>query len=199
MLDKKQEGENKKETPVPNADEDDDDKQNADDDDDENTDDDNENTEGGSEEEKPTVMNADSIDALVRARAAMSRRSIRSAAWSGSSARHARFRPRFRSFASSAPDTVISGSSRRMSRRARFGTGDATLIGFGRMAFAYEGFAHDMTTGTVDPHKVCIACSKCTEIMRAGGTTGCPIRDQEIYLPIYRETCNEKIKGRRRL
>lgn len=73
MLDKKQEGENKKETPVPNADEDDDDKQNADDDDDENTDDDNENTEGGSEEEKPTVMNADSIDALVRARAAMSR------------------------------------------------------------------------------------------------------------------------------
>ena len=70
--------------------------------------------------------------------------------------------------------------------------GDATLIGFGRMAFAYEGFAHDMTTGTVDPHKVCIACSKCTEIMRAGGTTGCPIRDQEIYLPIYRETCMKK-------
>lgn len=72
MLDKKQEGENKEETPVPNADEDDDEKQNADDDD-ENNDDDDENAEGGSEEEKPTVMNADSIDALVRARAAMSR------------------------------------------------------------------------------------------------------------------------------
>ena len=70
--------------------------------------------------------------------------------------------------------------------------GDATLIGFGRMAFAYEGFAHDMLAGTVDPHKVCIACSKCTEIMRAGSTTGCPIRDQEIYLPIYREACMKK-------
>jgi len=68
----------------------------------------------------------------------------------------------------------------------------ATLIGFGRMAFAYEGFANDMIAGTMDPHKVCIACSKCTEIMRAGGTTGCPIRDQEIYLPIYRETCMKK-------
>lgn len=68
----------------------------------------------------------------------------------------------------------------------------ATLIGFGRMAFAYDGFADDMITGTVDPNKVCIACSKCTEIMRAGGTTGCPIRDQDPYLAIYRATCMKK-------
>ena len=67
--------------------------------------------------------------------------------------------------------------------------GDAALVGFGRMAFAYDGFASDMIAGTVDKHKVCIACSKCTEIMRAGGTTGCPIRDQEVYLPIYRQYC----------
>lgn len=68
----------------------------------------------------------------------------------------------------------------------------ASLIGFGRMAFAYEGFAHDMITGHIDKNKVCIACSKCTEIMRAGGTTGCPIRDQEIYLPLYRQYCMKK-------
>ena len=68
----------------------------------------------------------------------------------------------------------------------------ASLIGFGRMAFAYDGFAHDMITGHIDKNKVCIACSKCTEIMRAGGTTGCPIRDQEIYLPIYRQYCMKK-------
>lgn len=70
--------------------------------------------------------------------------------------------------------------------------GDATLIGFGRMAFAYDGFARDMIAGKIDKNKVCIACSKCTEIMRAGGTTGCPIRDQEIYLPIYRQYCMKK-------
>ncbi|MBQ0010795.1 MAG: flavin oxidoreductase/NADH oxidase [Ruminococcus sp.] len=70
--------------------------------------------------------------------------------------------------------------------------GCATLIGFGRMAFAYEGFANDFIAGKIDPKKVCISCSKCTEIMRAGGTTGCPIRDQEIYLPIYRKLCMKK-------
>lgn len=70
--------------------------------------------------------------------------------------------------------------------------GGASLIGFGRMAFAYDGFAHDMITGHIDKNKVCIACSKCTEIMRAGGTTGCPIRDQEIYLPLYRQYCMKK-------
>ena len=70
--------------------------------------------------------------------------------------------------------------------------GDATLIGFGRMAFAYDDFARDMIAGEVHKNKVCIACSKCTEIMRAGGTTGCPIRDQEIYLPIYRQYCMKK-------
>ena len=70
--------------------------------------------------------------------------------------------------------------------------GYSTMIGFGRMAFAYEGFAKDFISGNIDPKKTCLACSKCTEIMRAGGTTGCPLRDQEIYLPIYRYVCMKK-------
>lgn len=69
MLDKKQEGEcEDKPDAAANADDDDDEQQNADDDDEENTDDDDEDANEGDK-----VMNADSIDALVRARAAMSR------------------------------------------------------------------------------------------------------------------------------
>ncbi len=70
--------------------------------------------------------------------------------------------------------------------------GSASMIGFGRMAFAYENFANDMLAGKMDPYKVCIACSKCAEIKKRSGHTGCPIRDQELYLPIYRELCMQK-------
>lgn len=65
----------------------------------------------------------------------------------------------------------------------------AKMIGFGRMAFAYDTFAKDMIEGKVDPRKVCIACSKCAELKKRSLHTGCPIRDQEIYLPLYREHC----------
>lgn len=65
--------------------------------------------------------------------------------------------------------------------------GCADLIGFGRMAFAYEKFAHDMINGTFDGSLACITCSKCTELMRHGSVTGCPIRDQDPYLEIYRK------------
>jgi hypothetical protein len=39
----------------------------------------------------------------------------------------------------------------------------------------------------MDRKKCCIACSKCTEIMRDGGKTGCVVKDAEVYGPIYRE------------
>ena len=65
--------------------------------------------------------------------------------------------------------------------------GYADIAGFGRMAFAYDTFAKDMIAGKFDAGKTCITCSKCTELMRHGSVTGCPIRDQEIYLPIYRK------------
>ena len=60
------------------------------------------------------------------------------------------------------------------------------LAGFGRQAFAYPDFAADITEkGGMVRSKCCITCSKCTVIMRDGGTTGCVIKDSEVYLPIY--------------
>ena len=71
-------------------------------------------------------------------------------------------------------------------------SGMTTLVGFGRMAFAYPDFATAMMNGTFDKSKSCITCSKCTELMRTHHSTGCPIRDQEIYLPLYRKYCQGK-------
>lgn len=64
----------------------------------------------------------------------------------------------------------------------------ATVIGLGRLAFAYPTFARDlMEHGKIFPEKTCIACSKCTQIMRDNGRTGCVVRDAGTYAPIYRE------------
>lgn len=71
-------------------------------------------------------------------------------------------------------------------------TGKADIIGFGRMAFAYENFAKDILNGFMDKNKSCISCGNCTKIMRANGTTGCPVRDQEVYLPIFMKYCKGK-------
>jgi len=65
--------------------------------------------------------------------------------------------------------------------------GLATVIGAGRMAFAYPDFARDIIEkGGMDPDKVCICCSGCTQIMRDGGMIGCVVRDDKIYGPIFR-------------
>jgi 2,4-dienoyl-CoA reductase-like NADH-dependent reductase (Old Yellow Enzyme family) len=65
------------------------------------------------------------------------------------------------------------------------------MAGFGRTVFAYPDFARDIIqNGTMDKNKICLCCSKCTEIMRtAGGTPGCVIRDKEVYSPIYIKQC----------
>ena len=65
------------------------------------------------------------------------------------------------------------------------------FAGFGRTIFAYPDFANDiLKNGGMDKNKICICCSKCTEIMRKpGGTPGCIIRDRDMYLPIYKEFC----------
>jgi len=69
--------------------------------------------------------------------------------------------------------------------------GGFDFAGFGRTVFAYPDFAKDiLTKGGMDQNKICICCSKCTEIMRTpGGTPGCVIRDREIYGPIYQKQC----------
>lgn len=66
--------------------------------------------------------------------------------------------------------------------------GMAGIIGAGRMALAYPDFAKDiLIKGKLDPNKVCIACSACSQIMRDGGTIGCVVRDNKIYGPIYKK------------
>ncbi len=72
------------------------------------------------------------------------------------------------------------------------GSGMISAAGFGRMAFAYDGFAKDLIAGDMKPNKCCLTCGKCTELMRAFTTTGCPIRDSEVYAPIYKAAMNRK-------
>ncbi len=69
---------------------------------------------------------------------------------------------------------------------ANLQAGRISLVGMGREAFAYPDAPEDVfTKGVLDPGKVCIACSKCTQIMRDHGRTGCVVRDRDVYLPLY--------------
>ena len=63
-----------------------------------------------------------------------------------------------------------------------------TMVGLGREAFAYPDAPRDiMEKGKMNPRKVCITCSKCTQLMRDHSYTGCVVRDAEIYLKMYNE------------
>ncbi|HHY81962.1 MAG TPA: NADH:flavin oxidoreductase [Clostridiales bacterium] len=63
-----------------------------------------------------------------------------------------------------------------------------SLAGFGRQSFAYPDFPRDIyKQGSMIRSKCCIACGKCSEIMRYGGKTGCVIKDSAVYLPLYNE------------
>jgi NADPH-dependent glutamate synthase beta subunit-like oxidoreductase/2,4-dienoyl-CoA reductase-like NADH-dependent reductase (Old Yellow Enzyme family) len=65
--------------------------------------------------------------------------------------------------------------------------GRVTIVGGGRMAFAYPDFARDIVAkGKMAPEKVCVGCSACTQIMRDAGRTGCVVRDNAVYGPIFR-------------
>ncbi|MCX7604346.1 MAG: FAD-dependent oxidoreductase [Bryobacteraceae bacterium] len=65
--------------------------------------------------------------------------------------------------------------------------GWVSLVGGGRMAFAYPDFPRELLEGRrLDPARVCVACSACTQIMRDGGRSGCVPRDAAIYEPIYK-------------
>lgn len=69
--------------------------------------------------------------------------------------------------------------------------GKFDFAGFGRTILAYPDFANDtIKYGAMKKEKICICCSKGTEIMRKpGGTPGCVIRDKDVYLPIYQKLC----------
>jgi len=60
--------------------------------------------------------------------------------------------------------------------------GRVSVVGVGRMALAYPDFARDLAEhGVLDRRKSCVGCSGCTELMWAGGPTGCIVRDPDLY------------------
>lgn len=67
----------------------------------------------------------------------------------------------------------------------------ASLIGFGRMAMGYPDLANALMDGTFDYKKSCTTCGNCYKLLRALAPTGCPTRDQEVYLPILRKVLDK--------
>lgn len=65
-------------------------------------------------------------------------------------------------------------------RQLRDGVCD--MVGYGRMWLAYPTFYRDYRNGAFDPKKCCLACSKCTELMRAKQVSGCA-----VFNEYYRE------------
>ena len=66
--------------------------------------------------------------------------------------------------------------------------GVASFAGFGRLTFAYPDFYKDyLEKGYLEKNKVCLKCSKCSQLRRAGTVAGCPIRDGEVYMPYYQK------------
>jgi len=93
------------------------------------------------------------------------------------------------------PDLTVVGSGYSWLRQyfphfaaAAVSRGWVSIVGLGRGAVAYPDFARDiLRTGAMDRHKVCVACSSCTQIMRDGGGTGCVVRDSDVYAPILKQ------------
>ncbi len=66
--------------------------------------------------------------------------------------------------------------------------GRCRMVGFGRGSIAYPDAPRDIIAeGRMQPNKCCVACSRCTQIMRDHGRTGCVIRNAEIYAPLYKQ------------
>ena len=71
--------------------------------------------------------------------------------------------------------------------------GRAKLIGFGREILAYPDFCNDIIKkGGFERTKQCVACSKCGEMKREISICGCPIRDTEYYLQMYKDIQKNK-------
>jgi 2,4-dienoyl-CoA reductase (NADPH2) len=93
------------------------------------------------------------------------------------------------------PDTTVIGSGyswlRQFIPQISAGVitqGWASMVGLGRMAFAYPDFARDiLTSGQLDKARCCLTCSVCTQLMRDGKFTGCTVRDQQVYGSILQE------------
>jgi len=70
---------------------------------------------------------------------------------------------------------------------AELEAGNATLLGLGRSSLAYPDAPRDlMGKGRLLPDRVCIACSRCSELLGRGRPTGCVIRDSDAFGEEYR-------------
>jgi 2,4-dienoyl-CoA reductase-like NADH-dependent reductase (Old Yellow Enzyme family) len=71
---------------------------------------------------------------------------------------------------------------------ANLQAGTARMVGFGRGSIAYPDAPRDVLfDGAMQAGKCCVACSRCTQIMRDHGRTGCVIRNAKIYGPLYQQ------------
>lgn len=88
-----------------------------------------------------------------------------------------------------APQAVVVGSGYSWLRHlwphvaaAELRQGHAHVVGVGRQGFAYPDFAKEIiATGLLARGHSCIACSKCSQIMRDGGKAGCAVFDAQVY------------------
>ena len=67
-------------------------------------------------------------------------------------------------------------------------SGIADFVGYGRVSLAYPALFRDYLAGKFDSKKCCIACSRCTELMRAGCVSGCA-----VFNPYYKKLYEEKV------
>ena len=68
----------------------------------------------------------------------------------------------------------------------RLSCGVCDLVGFGRATLAYPEFYIDYKNGNFTAKKCCLACSKCTELMRGKRVSGCAVF-HEYYRELYKE------------
>ncbi len=78
-------------------------------------------------------------------------------------------------------------------------SGSCGFVGLGRSSFAYPEAPRDiLQKGEMSFNKCCTTCSKCTQIMRDHGKTGCVVRDAKVYAPLYkfyRQEAEERAKA----
>lgn len=64
--------------------------------------------------------------------------------------------------------------------------GVCDFVGYGRVSLAYPQLYTDYLKGEFDYKKCCVACSKCTELMRAKCVSGCAVFN-DYYKKLYEE------------
>ncbi len=74
----------------------------------------------------------------------------------------------------------------------------ASLIGLGRGSIAFPGWVNALAAdGVLDPRRVCVGCSKCSQMLRAGCAVGCAVQDAEVYQAEYKEARKRATEARR--